>query len=133
MGYNDCMNRGMITLSKTELVFLDELLHTHPDQLLSSSAQSEPGTASIPSELPIRIAAGLTTTTDPVQLELSEESAEALLDLLPPPSFNQAPSTPSSIDHATDHSASVHPTLTTTLRQTVQTFLGSLRSPHSPP
>lgn len=69
------MNRGMITLSKAEITAIQSLL---------------PTSQSIPPELPIRLTAALQESTDPVAILLSEDSVEAVLDILPPPSTKDA-------------------------------------------
>lgn len=65
------MNRGMITLSKAEITAVQGLL---------------PTSQNIPAELPVRLTAALDEPTDPVDILLSEDSVEAVLDILPPPS-----------------------------------------------
>jgi len=74
------MNRGMITLSSSQLTLIQ-----------SSILQLQ----QVPQELPIRIAAARqqlqATNAQQTEIELSEDSAEAVLDSLPMPQQNEDP------------------------------------------
>jgi hypothetical protein len=90
------MNRGMITLSSSQLTLIQ-----------SSILQLQ----QVPQELPTRIAMALQgLQTQQTQLELNEDSAEAVLDSLPMPQPNEDQ-------------------LITQTRDAFRTFLTSLRKP----
>ncbi len=76
------MNRGMLSLSHAEIA-----------TLLAQVARVTEVSA-LPTELLPRLIAAQAEFGDPVAIELSEESAESLLDFLPPPTSEPADLSP---------------------------------------
>lgn len=93
------MLRGVLHISNQELVLLQTLAQENPDLF--------------PTLLGSKIAGGINQAADktlsPISLELSEEDAEVLLDILTPEVFTKNPQLQS-------------------LRATLQQFVSSLRS-----